>query len=77
MPLSSPSLSFLSGSIRNLNNGRGNPLCIFPSSSVKAFGFPIKDLGNDGKGRSSPLNGSIRGPQYFKPKKKAKTWIPD
>ena len=26
---------------------------------------------------SSPLNGSIRGPQYFKPKKKAKAWIPN
>jgi len=25
----------------------------------------------------SPLNAPIRGPQSFKPKKKAKTWIPD
>jgi len=26
---------------------------------------------------SSPLNGSIRGPQYLKTKEKAKTWMPD
>ena len=29
-------------------------------------GFPIKDFGYDERGRSSPLNGSIRGPQYLK-----------
>jgi len=26
---------------------------------TNAFGLPIKDFGNDKKGRSSPLNGSI------------------
>jgi len=37
--------SFLNGSIRNLNNRTGNPLCIFSPSP-------------------SPLNVSIRGPNY-------------
>ena len=58
-PLSFPCLSFLNDSIRNLNNRTGNPLCIFSPKSVtsecfyqgstvfKAFGFPIKDFGND------------------------------
>ena len=49
-----------------------HPLSVTPaifkpgSTALKAFGFPIKDFGNDERGRSSPLNGSIRGPQSLK-----------
>ena len=39
-------------------------------------GFPTKTFGNDRKRRSSPLNASIRGPQYLKPKKKQKHGFP-
>ena len=50
---------------------------------TNAFGFPIKDFGNDKKGRSSPLNGSItpcssprqsssRGPWFLKIKRRRK-----
>jgi len=53
---------------------------------TNAFGFPIKDFGNDKKGRSSPLNDPIdyEGRRPFiaplkrqKPKEEEKTWIPD
>ncbi len=64
MPLSSPSLSFLNGSIRNLYNGRGHPYA--SKKKKQKRGFPIKNFGNDGKRRSSPLNGSIRGPEILK-----------
>jgi len=36
-------------------------------------GFPIKDFGNDGGRRSSPLSIFIRGPQHLNTKEKAKT----
>jgi len=53
------------------------PLQFQKERKKQKLGFPIKDFGNDGGGRSSPLNGFIRGPQYLKTKEKAKTWIPD
>jgi len=37
-----------------------------PKRKKQKHGFPIKNLGNDERGRSSPLNGFIRGPQYLK-----------
>jgi hypothetical protein len=40
-------------------------------------GFPIKDFGNDGGRRSSPLSIFIRGPQHLNTKEEAKIWISD
>ena len=61
MYLSSRCPSFLNGSIRNPDNGREHP---YGSKKKKQkLGFPIKDFGND-RGRSSPLNVSIRNPNY-------------
>ncbi|HOQ50889.1 MAG TPA: hypothetical protein PK233_03550, partial [Candidatus Atribacteria bacterium] len=37
-----------------------------PKRKKQKHGFPIEDFGNDERGRSSPLNGFIRGPQYLK-----------
>jgi hypothetical protein len=52
MVLSSPYPSFLNGSIRNLNNRRGNPYDSQWKDEKKKQkrGFPIKDFGNDGRG---------------------------
>jgi len=59
---------------QNPNNGRWHP---YGSRKKKQKrGFPIKNFGNDGKGRSSPLNGSIdyKGtPPPHKPPEKTKT----
>ena len=67
--------SFLNGSTRGLNNGREH---FYGSKKKKQKrGFPIKDFGNDGGRRSSPLSIFIRGPQHLNTKEEAKMWIPD
>ncbi len=44
----------------------GGDAPMVPKRKKQKHGFPIKNLGNDERGRSLPLNVSARGPQYLK-----------